>query len=316
MDVDVLVIGDLNVDVILRGRDLTPTFGQVEKLIDDVTLTLGSSAGIFASQAARLGLRTTIVGAVGGDLFGDYALKALAERGVDIRACVRMPSLKTGASVILVPSGGSRAILTYSGSIGALHAGHINRALLAAARHLHLASYFLLDGLRPDLPHLLGDTRRAGATISFDTNWDPTERWQVEEILPLCDLLLPNEAELLAIAGESDVQTAVARLSRRDNLIAVKQGARGASAWRAGEGVYCDALAVDVVDTTGAGDSFDAGFVFGYLQGWSLVETLRLACSCGGLSTRGMGGTATQPSLQEALQAGRACGIRRLSTLK
>jgi sugar/nucleoside kinase (ribokinase family) len=302
MDIDVLVIGELNVDFILRGPDVTPTVGQTEKLIEDATLTLGSSAGIFASQAARLGLRTAIVAAVGSDLFGDYALQALRERGVDIHACLRMPGLKTGASVILAPAGGSRAILTYPGSIGALRAGHIDRALLATARHLHLASYFLLDGLRPDLPHLLSEARGVGATISLDTNWDPGGRWQVEEILPLCDVLLPNEGELLAIAGEADVRSAVARLARHDNLIAVKQGARGASAWRADESAHCDALPVDVVDTTGAGDSFDAGFILGYLRRWPLMQMLALACACGSLSTRGVGGTATQPSLEEALR--------------
>ncbi len=306
MDFDVLVIGELNVDFILYGSDVTPAFGQTEKLIQDATLTVGSSAGIFASQAARLGLRTTLIGVVGADLFGDYVLKALYERGVDIGACTRVPGLKTGASVILAPASGSRAILTYSGSIGALHAGQIDYSLFARARHLHLASYFLLDRLRPDLPRLLAQARRGGMTISLDTNWDPAGRWQVEDILHLCDVLLPNEAELLAITRVSDVSSALPRLARRDNMIAVKQGARGATAWRGGELVYCEALPVEVVDTTGAGDSFDAGFVFGYLHRWPLADTLKLACACGSLSTRSVGGTASQPTLKEALEVVRS----------
>jgi len=301
MDFDVLLIGELNVDFILCGPDVTPAFGQTEKLVQDAILTLGASGGIFASQATRLGLRVALVGVVGADLFGDYVLKALGERGVDTHACARVPGLKTGASVILAPRGGSRAILTYSGSIGALRAGQIDRSLFATARHLHLASYFLLDGLRPDLPELLTHARRAGMTISLDTNWDPTGRWRVEEILPLCDVLLPNEPELLAIAGARDVDSALARLARGHNQIAVKQGARGATAWSRGELVRCEALPVRVADTTGAGDSFDAGFVFGYLRGWPLAAVLKLACACGSLSTRGVGGTASQPTLEEAL---------------
>jgi sugar/nucleoside kinase (ribokinase family) len=124
----------------------------------------------------------------------------------------------------------------------------------------------------------------------------------VEEVLPLCDLLLPNEAELTAIARTPDVASALARLGRRVALIAVKQGARGATAWHSGELVRCEAKRVAVADTTGAGDSFDAGFVFGFLSGRPLTDTLRLACACGSLSTRGIGGIASQPTLEEALR--------------
>lgn len=302
MDFDVLVIGDLNVDIVLSGSDIVPAFDQRETLIEDATLTLGASAAIFACQAARLGLRTAIIGAVGADLFGEYVLKTLGDRGVDVDACVTAPGLKTGVSVILAPPGGSRAILTYAGSMSALRAAQIDAALFARARHVHLASYFLLEGLRADLPQLLGQARSAGMTISLDPNWDPAERWQFDEIVPRCDVLLPNEAELLAIARAPDVGSALARLGSRTTLIAVKQGERGATAWRGGELARCAALPVEVVDTTGAGDSFDAGFVFGVLRGWSLTETLTLACACGSLSTRSVGGTASQPTLEEALR--------------
>jgi sugar/nucleoside kinase (ribokinase family) len=114
-------------------------------------------------------------------------------------------------------------------------------------------------------------------------------------------VLLPNEAELLAIARAPDVGSALARLTRHAGLIAVKQGARGATAWRGGELVHCEARPVEVVDTTGAGDSFDAGFVFGHLHGWPLADALNLACACGSLSTRSVGGTDSQPTLKEAL---------------
>jgi sugar/nucleoside kinase (ribokinase family) len=301
MSVDVLVIGELNVDLVLSGADVTPAFGQREKLVDDATLTLGSSAAIFATQAARLGLRTALIGVVGADLFGAHVLKTLEERGVDTGACLIVSGLKTGASVILAPRGGSRAILTYSGSIGALQPDQIDTSLFQRARHVHVASYFLLDGVRAHLPDLLARARRAGLTVSLDTNWDPAERWETDQVLPVCDLLLPNETELLAIARATDIGSALASLGRDIPLIAVKQGARGATAWRRGEIARCAARPVAVVDTTGAGDCFDAGFVFGFLAGWPLAETLRLACVCGALSTRAAGGIAGQPTLDEAL---------------
>ena len=317
MDFDLLVIGEINLDFILRGEDVRPEFGQKEKVVSDALLTLGSSSAIFACQAARLGLRTAFIGVVGEDLFGGLALQSLSVRGVDTHACIRDASLKSGVSVILVQPDADRAILTYPGSIGALRADQIDRAMFGRARHLHIASYFLLDALRPDLPLVLGEAKRAGMTVSLDTNWDPNGEWDIGDILAHCDVFLPNEAELLAIAPGSrspkagsgaewepqrpDVETALAQLQRRVNVIAVKQGARGALAVSGDERAACPALPVQVADTVGAGDSFDAGFVYGYLQEWSLPDTLRLACACGSLSTRSVGGTTSQPTLEEAL---------------
>ncbi len=301
MDLDVLVIGEINLDFILRGEDVAPEFGQREKVVVDSLLTLGSSSAIFACQGARLGLRTAFVGVVGTDPFGELALRDLNARGVDTRACLADPSLKTGVSVILVRPDADRAILTYPGSIGALRADQIDRALFARARHLHIASYFLLDALRPDLPHLLDEAKRAGMTVSLDTNWDPAERWEIGDILASCDVFLPNEAELLAITRQAEVEAALASLQGLVQVIAVKQGARGAMAVRGDTRAQCEARPVRVIDTVGAGDSFDAGFVYGYLHGWSLADTLRLACACGSLSTRGMGGTTHQATLEEAL---------------
>jgi sugar/nucleoside kinase (ribokinase family) len=302
MDFDVLVIGEINLDFILLGKDVRPEFGQKEKVVSDALLTLGSSSAIFACQAARLGLRTAFVGVVGGDFLGGLALQSLRDHGVNTDACIADASLKTGVSVILVGPDADRAILTYPGSIGALRASQVDHTLFARARHLHIASYFLLDALRPDLPRLLGEARHAGMTVSLDTNWDPKERWDVGDILAGCDLFLPNEAELLAISRESDLETALGQMWREVKVIAVKQGARGAVAVREEARATYPALPVRVADTVGAGDSFDAGFVYGYLHNWPLADSLKLACACGSLSTRSVGGTTNQATLEEALR--------------
>jgi sugar/nucleoside kinase (ribokinase family) len=301
MDFDLLVIGEINLDLVLSGEDVSPEFGQKEKLVADALLTLGSSSAIFACQAARLGLRTAFVGVVGTDPFGAQALQSLNERGVDTRACISDPALKTGVSVILVRPDADRAILTYPGAIGALRAGQIDRTLFARARHLHIASYFLLDALRPDLAQVLREAKGAGMTVSLDTNWDPAERWDIADLFAYCDVFLPNEAELLAITHAPDVGTALAGLRHRVDTIAVKRGARGALAVRGDARKECAARPVQVADTVGAGDSFDAGFVYGYLRSWPLADTLKLACACGSLSTRTVGGTTGQPTLEEAL---------------
>lgn len=300
-DFDVLVVGELNADLILSG-DVTPAYGQVEKLIDDATLVLGSSSAIFACGAARLGLRVAFVGKVGDDTLGHFALAELNKRGVDTRGAVIDPVIKTGLSVIL-SRGNDRAILTYSGSIGALRYDEIDPTLLPRARHLHMGSYFMLDALRPDVPRLFDAARAAGVSISIDTNYDPKEQWDggLRDALARADVALPNETELLAITGADTLDAGLRDLTAHTSLVAVKLGRAGAIAQHAEQRVRAAGIDMTVVDTVGAGDSFDAGFVYGYLSGWDLARALRLGCVCGSLSTRAAGGTAGQATLDEAM---------------
>ena len=301
-DFDLLVVGEINPDLILQGGDIAPAFGQAEKLVEDAVLTIGSSSVIMACGAARLGLCTAFVGLIGEDEFGRFMLRAMRERGIDTTACVVDATQRTGMSVILSRPD-DRAILTYSGAIGALRAAQIDKDMLCRASHLHVGSYFLLDALRPDLPALFQHAHRLGLTTSLDTNWDPSGSWNsgLDSVLDECDLFLPNEAEALLIARCESLDSAAARLAERVPTLAIKKGAQGAQAWQKGQTAQAPALPVQVVDTTGAGDSFDAGFLYGYLKGWSLERTLRLACACGSLSARSPGGTDGQPTLNEAL---------------
>jgi sugar/nucleoside kinase (ribokinase family) len=300
-DIDVLVVGELNADLILLG-DVTPEFGQKEKVIDDASLTLGSSSGIFACGAARLGLRVAFVGKIGDDEFGRFVRGQLEARGVDTAGLVVDSAVKTGLSVIL-SRGSNRAILTHLGSIAALRYSEVSRDLVARARHMHLGSYFLLDALRPDVPALFDLAHTLGLTVSLDTNYDPAETWNggLVDALRRADVFLPNETELRAIAGVADIEAALECLARQTPLVAAKLGAQGAIGRAGDEIARAPSLPLDVVDTTGAGDSFDAGFIYGYLAGWDLARALRLACVCGSLSTRAAGGTAAQATLAEAL---------------
>ena len=298
-DFDTLIIGELNADLILSG-DVMPAFGQVEKLIDDAVLTIGSSSAICACGLARLGLRVAFIGVVGDDEFGRFMARELAARGIDTSGIHIDSALKTGLTVIL-SRGNDRAMLTYSGSIAALRFDDIDLSFLPRARHLHVSSYFLLNHLRPDVPRLFAEAHARGLTVSLDTNYDPAEKWDggLAETLRHVDVFLPNETELRAITRIDEVEAALASLNVP--TVAVKLGARGALARRGGEVVRADSVPMTVVDTTGAGDSFDAGFIFGHLAGWELQRTLHFAAVCGSLSTRAAGGTTAQATLEEAL---------------
>ncbi|HEY66164.1 MAG TPA: carbohydrate kinase family protein [Caldilineae bacterium] len=307
---DVLVIGEINVDLILRADEITPVFGQ-EKLVDDCELTMGSSSVIAACGMARLGLRTGFFGRVGDDEFGRFMLREMAARGIDVSPVIVDGGVKTGITVSL-STPRDRAMLTHlGGSIDGLEANDVPLDLLEQTRHVHVGSFFLQARLQPGLADLFAQAHARGATTSLDVGWDVHERWDggLWDALAHTDVFLPNEVEATHITGLEDVEAALERLAGRVGTVAVKLGAQGAIARRGDEVARAPVLPVSVVDTTGAGDSFNAGFIYGFLHGWPLDLVLRLGTACGSLSTTKAGGTAGQPTLEEALSALRAVGV-------
>ncbi|HEY0534283.1 MAG TPA: sugar kinase [Actinoplanes sp.] len=288
---DVLVVGDANPDLVLRG-DVQPRFGQVEQLLTGADLVLGGSGSITAAGCARLGLRTAMLAAVGDDVFGRVVRSELAGRGVTLLEA-ESRGAPTGLSVILTPEGGEgRAILTLLGTIPLLRPADIGDDLLGRTRHVHVSSLYLQQELADGLAGVFERAHRLGVTTSLDTNWDPSEKWSsIAEILARTDVFLPNAAELLAITGASTPEEAARSLG---TTVVMKDGERGARAWWDGGECAAAGLAVEVVDTIGAGDSFNAGFLAARLGGRSIEESVRWAAVAGSLSTRAAGGTAAQ----------------------
>jgi sugar/nucleoside kinase (ribokinase family) len=269
--------------------------------VDDATLTVGGSGTIFAMGAAQLGLRVAYCGVVGDDTFGRFMLDHLHRRNIDTQGVIIDRTLKTGLSVILnVP--GDRAILTHLGAIDALRAGQVDPTLVAQSRHVHITSFFLQHNLRPGLAKLLAQARAVGTTVSLDTNWDPNERWDdgLSDVLANTDVFLPNEQEALAISRSTTLDDALTKLAATIPTVAVKCGAQGAICRRGAQTARDPGFPAMVVDTTGAGDTFNAGFLYGWLHHWELPEALALGCACGSLSTRAAGGVTAQPTIEQA----------------
>src|SRR5579875_720095 len=200
-DVDLVVIGDCNPDLLVRGGEVMPQFGQAERLVDEMKLTIGGSGGICASGAARLGLRVAMVGVLGDDVFGQFMRESLAARGVDVSAVRVDRQVPTGLTIHLLTED-DRAMLTHPGTIERLRAEDIDPAVLTSARHVHVSSYFLQSGLWDGLPGLLSLARSAGATTSLDPNWDPSGNWDrgLPRMSGLLSFLLPNGAEAIELA--------------------------------------------------------------------------------------------------------------------
>jgi sugar/nucleoside kinase (ribokinase family) len=302
--IDLLVVGDANPDVLVSGAPSTPPFGQAETLVESGTLALGGSAAIVAHGAAVLGLSTALAAMVGRDAAGDFVLDTLTSAGVDISGCVRHESLPTALTVCLNRPDGDRAILTAPGCLPAFGPSDV-RAV--PSRHVHCASYFLQPRMAAGLPGLLSGFREAGASTSLDTNDDPAGAWRLSPgLTDVCDLLLPNEAEALALAAAlpgvpgDGLPGALLALAGSGPVPVVKRGGEGALALFDGALISARGPLVTPVDTVGAGDGFDAGFLAGWLASGDIAEALAWGCACGALSTRATGGTAAQATAAEA----------------
>jgi len=296
---DVLVAGELNVDLILDRLQKFPEMGK-EVIAQGMTLTLGSSSAIFASNLSVLGSSVTFAGTLARDSFGELILSSLRARGVDTRNIVFTETCGTGASIAL-NVGEDRAMVTFPGTMALFSLGDIPQQLFGECRHLHVSSIFLSTALKKDVNALFRRAKESGMTTSLDPQWDPEEKWDVDfqSLLRDVDVFLPNESEICAIAQTDDAHDAADQLRRYANVLVVKHGRNGASLWHGDLHIYQPAFLNDkVVDSIGAGDSFDAGFIHKYIQGKDLAECLEFAAVTGAVNTTRAGGTTAFDSLE------------------
>lgn len=297
---DIVTVSDLGADLLLFGKDITPEFGQREKIGDSYCLDIGGSCSIFACQAAKLGLKTATIGTVAKDVMGRLVCERLKEAGVDT-AYIKEKGSYTALSVAHCMEN-DRAILTFPGTFEEIEYGEIPRQLLESTRHLHIGSYYLLRKMIPYWPEIISIIHKAGGTVSLDTNYDPEEKWalpQLLEILPMIDIFLPNETELCRIMQETDILRALRKAHERVRLCVVKRGKDGASSYFKGKEYHWPAETVPVCDTVGAGDTFDAGFLYGYLNGMSLEDCGKIAVFCSSGNIQKQGGVAGQRMLTQ-----------------
>lgn len=290
---DVLVVGELNVDLILNRIEKFPEVGK-EVLAKEMTLTLGSSSAIFASNISSLGARVAFIGKIGKDKFGEVVLESLQENGVDISMIRIDERWGTGATIILNVDE-DRANTTYPGAMDHLTIDDISDEDLMKARHLHFSSYFLQPGMWGNLGNLFRKAKALGLTTSFDMQWDPQETWKLDiaDVLPHVDVFLPNEAEIMLLTGENDLKKAVEAVKDYVHVLAIKRGNKGSLVWHQGQlSDLPPFLNRNVVDAIGAGDSFNAGFIYKFINGSPVAECQWFGNLTGAVSTTAAGGTA------------------------
>ena len=300
---DVVCLGILVADAIARPVDELPERGTVA-LVEEVSLRAGGCAVNTASALVKLGVRAAVVGKVGADPLGDFLLGILDARGVDRRGVRRDPAVATSATVALVGSDGERTFLHLPGANSALRAEELDPGVVFGGRVLHVAGTLLMTAFDGQpTAGVLAEGRARGLLTSLDTVFDATGRWErVLPCLPHADLFAPSLAEAQAISGEREPARVAAWLRGRGvGEVALKMGAEGCYASGEGFEGHVEALAVEAVDGTGAGDAFVAGLLYGKLAGWPFERSVRLANAAGALATTAVGATEGVRALEESL---------------
>lgn len=287
----VAIVGELNVDLILERVNDLPAL-EKERIAEGMTFTMGSSSAILAANAGALGVSVGFVGRIGDDTFGDYMRESLTERGVDTSCILETSGAATGLTAIFTFRE-ERGMLTYPGAMNEFTIDDIPWDYLERVQHLHLSSYYMQPGLRPDCPELFRRAKELGLSTSFDTNWDPDEKWgaDVLDVLDYVDVFLPNDEEARLISGESDLDRALTVLTDRATTVVVTCGSEGVRARQGSDTLSLPALSVTPVDAVGAGDSFNAGFLKQYIKNKPLEDCLRYGMVTGAFSTLASGGT-------------------------
>lgn len=291
---DVVVIGELNVDIILNQIESFPEMGK-EKIARGMNITLGSSSAIFASNLSSLGAKVAFIGKIGTDNFASVVLDSLNSKNVDTSYIIQSETLNTGATIVLNYDQ-DRAMVTYPGAMEDLKLDDIDFKLLSTAKHLHFSSAFLQPGIIKSLPALFSMAKSLGLTTSLDPQWDPSEKWDLSlaELLPALDIFLPNMAEFLLLTGTDSLEAGIQKIKEiAPNLtLIVKDGSNGAYGWNYGQLIHQPAfLNTEVVDCIGAGDSFNAGFIYEFIKGSLLKKCLKTGALTGAVSTTRPGGT-------------------------
>lgn len=304
---DIIALGELNVDLILNQIEGEPEVGK-EKFAKQMTLTLGSSTAIFAANAAAIGAKVAFCGMIGDDSFGDLVESSLKAKGVDTRFLIRQNKYATGATICMSYDE-DRANLTYQGAMDYMSLDDIDPEVFKQAKHIHISSIFMQSGVKRDLKKILELCKQNGVTTSLDSQWDPTEQWDInlEEILPLVTVFMPNETELKFLTRSETLDEAIEKIRPIVNAAVIKCGSKGSILMRKGQPDRKQEalLNKNVVDCIGAGDSFNSGFITRLAAGDDLARCQEYGNMTGAVNTTAAGGTTAFTSREDVERVGR-----------
>jgi sugar/nucleoside kinase (ribokinase family) len=296
MSKQVILIGDINIDLSLEGiKNISEIKLGAELGINEYTFDIGGSGFNFIKAMNSFGIKTDFYGKIGNDFFGHYIKEYLNKNKINNSLIVK-DEIKTGITT-MIPIKKNRFFFTYSGGNECLNINDLDFGKIAQFDHVHLSSYYLLKNLQPDYIAVLKTIKaNKNITVSFDIGFDPLRNWQskkVLEILEYVDIFLPNEAEALNITKSKNIEKALDILAAHCRIVIIKLGPKGLIA-RSRRNTDSETISllpydVKVADTSCSGDCFDAGFIYGFLNGYGFQNSLDLANGCGSLQAGKLG---------------------------
>ncbi|MBQ9951875.1 MAG: carbohydrate kinase family protein [Clostridia bacterium] len=292
---DVYVYGDVNIDVVVPGVESLPEPGS-EVDVPVMETFVGGGAALFTLGIAKLGLKPVFQGSVGKDMYGEYIRNLFKELGVDDSLLLDSKTKKTGISISFTTEK-DRCFLTYRGTNEGISLKNMDLEKLPGAKHVHVTGYEGATNHAEYLDMLTKIHAMGDVTVSFDVGWDMTGVWYegIFDLLPMIDVLFMNETECMHYTRCENVEEGARRLAEKAGMAVIKLGKTGAMAIKDGQKYFAPAYTVKAVDTTGAGDSFNAGFVYGFLQGLPMEDCLKCGNGCGALSVTKLGGNTGFP---------------------
>lgn len=300
---DVITIGIHIADILGRPVESIPE-GQGLALLDEIRMTIAGTGAATAMDLARLGVRVATVAVVGDDVLGTWLTRALADEGVDVSGIQVDASVPTSATMLPIRPNGERPALHVIGANAKLSADMINWDAVAGAKHLHLGGSLLLEKIDgPPTAELFRTAHSHGMSTSLDIIGFPGRDYEYVfgECYPHLDYLLVNNDDAMLLSGQPDVESAIDWfLDRGVKTCAITVGGDGAITKTQNEhAIHLPAYKVDVIDTTGCGDAFSAGFIATITQGGTLEEATRVGIAMGSFTARALGSDASPHSRKE-----------------
>lgn len=283
----IAIVGNLNVDQVVQTVTRFPAWDE-ELIVDAFHLELAGTAGYLAAAARGLGMEPFVVSTIGNDTLGSFIRDELVSAGIDPSGVVTLPGMATCLGIIFVGEHGERSILTVLGAHEkmSVQVAREQDPGIATCPDVFLCGSYLLPEFRPaHLVKYARELRARGQTVIFDPSWDPAgwpDATQAETyaLLAEVDLFMPNDEELARLTRTERWQDGVDALAHTGCQVIVKRGARGAATRVNGTDIVVPALNVRAVNTIGAGDVFDMGFLYARRQGQDID-----ACMAFGVAT-------------------------------
>lgn len=308
----VICSGNIVFDTLVRPVDELLWGGTT--FVDSIEWHAGGNGGNTSRALGILGFPVRLLGAVGGDSAAGFLLDRLRLAGVDISLIERMDGPSSATVGLIRPNGERKFFHRHGASNESLrYSIDFTPELCAGSAHYHMSSLFVLPRLRPHGARVLASARAAGLSTSFDTNWDPDGSWMrdLEPCLPYIDYLFMNQIEAQMITGHSEAAEAAAVVRNKGaHAVIMKLGENGCAIYDTDREIACPGFAVEVQDTTGAGDCFAAGFIAASLEGAELPEAGRFANAVAAMSVQQIGAVSGVATTEETKAWIRSATVR------